>query len=177
MWPLDDRWFFPVFVSAWCCVGVAKVTCAGFLRSSREGKTSRPSLYLGGGVNLQKACGHRLLPAPPPLSSSSPSSPSSSSAAAAAASSRCLPAASMKKVPPQHGAAFCHDGPQAIFCVDVSILRYFSDQIWIMHLIFLATLLVSTLSLWLHPLLASSGTYAALAWCLSHHFHVLQFAF
>lgn len=44
-----------------------------------------------------------------------------------------------------------------------------------MHLIFLATLLVSTLSPWLHPVLASFGTYAALARCLFHHFHALDF--
>lgn len=44
-----------------------------------------------------------------------------------------------------------------------------------MHLIFLATLLVSPLSPWLHPLLASSGTYAALAFRLLNHFHVLKF--
>lgn len=46
-----------------------------------------------------------------------------------------------------------------------------------MHLIFLATLLVSTLSPWLHPLLASSGTYAALACRFLNHFHVLKCTF
>lgn len=46
-----------------------------------------------------------------------------------------------------------------------------------MHLIFLATLLVSTLSPWLHPLLASSGTYAALACRLLHLFFAFYLTF
>lgn len=82
-----------------------------------------------------------------------------------------------ESTPPSTATPSRHDGPQAIFCVDVSILRYSSDQIWIMHLIFLATLLVSTLSPWLHPLLASSGTYAALVCRFLNHFHVLKWTF
>lgn len=105
------------------------------------GKERRRAVAHRGGGDFQQPSGHRLLPAP--LLSSArlcsalflalllllPLSLSSSSAAAAAASSRCLPAASMKKVTPRTTPPSCHDGPQAIFCVDVSILRYFSDQI------------------------------------------------
>lgn len=70
-----------------------------------------------------------------------------------------VPPGFMKKAPPATAPPPRQDGPQAILCVDVLISRYFTNQIWIMRLIFLATLLVSTLSPWLHPLLASSGTY------------------
>ena len=69
-----------------------------------------------------------------------------------------VPPGSMKNSLP-HGslpAAMGRKPSTALLCWyrDIPLI-----QIWIMHLIFLATLLVSVLSPWLHPSLASSGTY------------------
>lgn len=105
--------------------------------------------------------GHRLLSAP--SSASSPSSPCSSSSATTAAAEPGVSWMDLWRKTPLHTACPlpCHDdGPPAINSVVVMmILGYFSNQIWIMHLIFLATSLVCVLSPWLHPSLASSGAY------------------
>lgn len=97
----------------------------------------------------------------PPPSFSTPSSlASSSSSSSSSATAAVKPGVSCihEEIPPPRHLPR-HDGPRAINCVDVLILRCFSYQIWIMHLIFLATLLVSILLLWLHPSLASLGRY------------------
>lgn len=150
-----------LFLLRYVTLHAFEVTCTGFLWPGvvEEGHVCPHR----GGV-FQSLPGHRLLSAHPPLllllitlllpllllnnryCSSSP-----------------VPPGSMKKAPSCTAPPPRHDGPQAIHCVDVLILRYFSYQIWIMHLIFLATLLVSILSPWLHPSLASSGMYCKLA--------------
>lgn len=50
-----------------------------------------------------------------------------------------------------------YNGPEDNYCVDVLIYIYLKYQIWIMHLIFLANLLVSILAAGLHSSIASIG--------------------
>lgn len=80
-----------------------------------------------------------------------------------------VPPGSMKKAPLARHRLHATMGRQLYTALMCWYWDIFSYQIWIMHLIFLATLLVSTLSPWLHPSLASSGTYrkSLLAFILS----------
>lgn len=151
------------FLFSFCSMGfyshAFEVTCTDFL--VQEGGGKETSL-----LTEEEPAGRLPVAAWPPPSFCSPppslalsSSPSSSSSSAATAAASSLGASWIDEESPHARHVPRHDGPRAIHCVDVLILRYFSYQIWIMHLIFLATLLVSILSPWLHLSLASSGMY------------------
>ena len=151
---------FPVFYRLKCFFAF-EVTCTGFLWPSGGGRTCLHS------PRRSLPAGRLPVAAWPPPSFCSPPPPAPLLLLSlllllsryCSSSSLPVPPGSMKKDPLARHRLHATMGRQLFTALMCWYWDIFSYQIWIMHLIFLATLLVSILSPWLHPSLASSGTY------------------